>query len=467
MISGIHGDEPIGALIARHRDASGKSQYTLAEALARASGNPAVTREYVNRWEHHKRIPTPYWRRHLSAVLDIPIDTLDRAAAIAKVYKTNPQPAPDPERALAPANGPATPMDPSMATMRIGASGRTLEEILDRWDELVRRRTFLARAGTVAATTLVPGVATASAPANGDVPEAIEACSQLTATYRRLDGVMGPAAVYTQAREHHGRLTDWLARTRDDGERQQVAALTADASILLAWLHFDLEQYAQAAGLYRRTADIADDLDDLDLRAFLVGRMSRTLSECGRHTEALTFADAAHHLADTNGTPAVRSWLAVTRAYVHACLGHAHQCHADLDTAAGLLDRVDEPPPAYIAFYGRPYLHKWSGHALLRIAEHETAALLKAQSTIDQAISAWSRADVRESGEVLTACASARLAQREVEEAAHLTARAWDIAAGTGSPRILRYVTELRLRMNPYRQTHAVRSLDEHLLTGR
>jgi hypothetical protein len=49
----------------------------LADLLAEASGNDSATRECVSRWENGKHIPTPYWRRHLSSVLD-------RAAAVAK-----------------------------------------------------------------------------------------------------------------------------------------------------------------------------------------------------------------------------------------------------------------------------------------------------------------------------------------------------------------------------------------------
>ena len=76
--------EAIGQLIARIRVSRGKSQYALADALATAAGNPSATRNYVNRWESGRRIPTPYWRQQLSVVLSIPIDVLDRAAAVAK-----------------------------------------------------------------------------------------------------------------------------------------------------------------------------------------------------------------------------------------------------------------------------------------------------------------------------------------------------------------------------------------------
>jgi hypothetical protein len=54
---------------------------------------------------------------------------------------------------------------------------------------------------------------------------------------------------------------------------------------------------------------------------------------------------------------------------------------------------------------------------------------------------------VRESGEVLVA--AARIAQREVEEAVQLAARAHEVATVTASPRVMRYVTGLRQQLHP------------------
>jgi hypothetical protein len=80
-------DEPIDQLIGRVRVYRGASQYTLADALRAASGNPSVDRSYINRWERRRRIPTPYWRRYLSVVLEIPLPVLDRAAANARMRR--------------------------------------------------------------------------------------------------------------------------------------------------------------------------------------------------------------------------------------------------------------------------------------------------------------------------------------------------------------------------------------------
>jgi transcriptional regulator with XRE-family HTH domain len=464
-------DESIGALVERVRSDRGKSQHALAELLAKASGNPSVTREDVSRWENGKRIPTPYWRRHLSAVLGIPLDVLDRAAAVAQARRAAAKAAADhqtgAERTLGD-EGRAPAVAPQMAPMPDEETAPTLEEILDLWDELMLRRDFLAGSGGTVAAAFVPAVPAATTlPAGRDVAEAVKACAAVTAGYRRLDGALGPGAVYAQASEHHRQLDGWLRRTRNDGEWRQVAVVSIDASILLAWLNFDLAQYDEAVALNRHAFAVADQLGDPDLRAFLLGRMSRTLSECGQHTNALVFAEAAQRVAGTKASPVVRSWLAVTRAYVHACLGDDRACRAAADSAQALLDQATgQPAPSYLDFYGRSFLDKWAGKALLMLAERTAAPVTDASSVIDHALAGWSRS-LSDSGEVLAACASARLVQREIGEAARLTGRVYDVAADTGSRRVLGYVTDLRRRLSPYRQTRAVRALDERLLTGR
>src|SRR5437764_9640047 len=76
--------ESIGALLARVRTGSGRSELRLAELLCAASGTPTVSRHEVSRWEREQRLPSGYWLRWLAVVLDVPLDELERAAAMAR-----------------------------------------------------------------------------------------------------------------------------------------------------------------------------------------------------------------------------------------------------------------------------------------------------------------------------------------------------------------------------------------------
>lgn len=81
---------PIGDLIRELRHQRALSQQALAHRLASISGNDAMTRRQVARWEHGTRIPSPYWRRWIGAVFDVPVPSLDTAAAFAQFLRAAP-----------------------------------------------------------------------------------------------------------------------------------------------------------------------------------------------------------------------------------------------------------------------------------------------------------------------------------------------------------------------------------------
>jgi transcriptional regulator with XRE-family HTH domain len=452
-------DEPIDEVIARVRIDRGQSQQALSDDIARVSGDPRVTREYVSRWEHRKRIPTPYWREHLGQVLGIPREVLDRAAAVARMRRAADQ------------RPPVTTMAPVVATTPSDDSSRTLEETLDLWDELMRRRDFLGGAGSIAATTLLPGgmpAAAAVLPSAADKAELFDTCARLTASYRQMDNLLGPSAVYGQVMDHHRRLSAWLQQARTATDRRRLGYLVTDSGDLLAWLCIDLDRRDQAAVLYRQAAEAARGLGDVSRQAYLVGRMSSNLLEMRQPDQGLLLAEGAERIAGTTATPLVRSWLAMIRAQAHASQGDERACQANLQRAAGLLDRATgEPREDYIGFWDAARLHRSSGRALLKLGERKTATLGEGRRAFDQALDMWPRAAVRDSAGLLTGAASARLAQGDIPETARLTGRAFEVAAKTGSLRVLRDISDLRARMRPYRHTRAVRELDERLLTSR
>jgi transcriptional regulator with XRE-family HTH domain len=82
--------EPIGYLIRELRHRRELSQQGLAHRLADVSGNNAVTRRQIARWEHGNRIPSPYWRKWIGVALDVPVASLDGAAALAKFLRSAP-----------------------------------------------------------------------------------------------------------------------------------------------------------------------------------------------------------------------------------------------------------------------------------------------------------------------------------------------------------------------------------------
>lgn len=76
-------DSGIGRLIAQLRSEREWSQTQLADHLARASGNPAVTRNEVSRWELGRRRPRRYWLEWIAVVFGMSLLDLDDLARLA------------------------------------------------------------------------------------------------------------------------------------------------------------------------------------------------------------------------------------------------------------------------------------------------------------------------------------------------------------------------------------------------
>jgi transcriptional regulator with XRE-family HTH domain len=477
--------QPIGALIRQARQRLGLSQYTLAERLAEVSGDDAVTREQVARWERGERIPRPYWRSHLSTALRVSRELLDRAAALARsvrsqrrngttLHETPLQPD------ARPTGGVGTRSVATEVTLT-GACGthdgvvqtrscsRTLVETFDLWDGLMRRRDLLIGAGATAATLgfgapLDPS-AVAAATLNGFDPEALAAHVDLQAAHGRIDNMHGPAVVHAPATTHHHQLLAWYPHLDSATERDLLAGTLAVTGGFLGWLSFDLGHYGEATTLFRQAAALAADIGDISLCANNTGQASRALAHAGFRGEALQLSDAAVAIAGTAAHPAVRCWLHGVRALHHARVGDRQACLADLSAASSLLETVDDDKPGYIGYVDHAEIQKWTGHALVTLGiEHTVPGLLRSgHEAITNADAHWSPASVRGRAEVLATRAQSLMAVGDIDEAA---TRAWDafrIATQTKSHRNEKTVRQLHGGLSAHRGSSAVRELTERM----
>ncbi len=73
----------VGRFVAQKRAEHNLSQARLAELLADVTGNPAVTRHEVSRWERGTRRPRRYWLDALAGVLGVTIADFEDAARLA------------------------------------------------------------------------------------------------------------------------------------------------------------------------------------------------------------------------------------------------------------------------------------------------------------------------------------------------------------------------------------------------
>lgn len=79
----------LGAVIRDLRQSLGWSQSRLATKLCQVANHATVTRENVSRWETGKRIPGPWWLRHLATVLQVPIEVLEQTGVDRRHFLTD------------------------------------------------------------------------------------------------------------------------------------------------------------------------------------------------------------------------------------------------------------------------------------------------------------------------------------------------------------------------------------------
>jgi len=347
-------------------------------------------------------------------------------------------------------------------------SGRGVwEEIRLGWEyeDPVLRREFMRGMGAIAGTTLLGRLPDSClAPERGaSSPTFPSALAALTANFRQLDNLAGPASVQKTAIEHYYRISRYLELAHSDAEFRALAVVCAEAAELAAWLAFDTEQYGEAARWCRRSADFAKAGGNAGLHAYGLGRMSRLLSHCGEHQDALGFAEKADAIGRRHASARTRSWLGATRAYVHACLRDAPRCLRDLDEASTLLS-LNEPAgdEPWLDFYSQAHLAKWEGHCRLRLGQAKPA-----REVFQRTLAVWNPASVRERAEVTGALADALIQEGEVPQASELVGEAYEIALATGSARNQRTITMLRTMLEPWRNEPSVRQLDERMLAAR
>ena len=323
----------LAELINRARERLGKSQYALAEALQEASrrSDGVPDRTMVARWETGRRIPTPYWRAHLAAVLQLPVVALDRAAAAAKARRAS---------------------DTHQATDH---------------DSAIRMRHVLAHPSTVDLVS---------------VAHLREQVRRLDEQYDRTPST----ALIPEAGQYLGQISFLGAHARRSYVRRELHAAEADAATLMGQLVWDASQ--------RRDHDTADAYFDQAIRrprstatrqpkdslCFARASWLSTGGEIRRTGLSLT-QQTAHTTAPASRVLTGLATLHIAEA--HAMLSDRRACKKALDAASGQFAQIQPGDPAIDLFSptqpgrlaGSCYLFLHDAHAATAILESTAQAL--------------------------------------------------------------------------------------------
>jgi len=290
----------------------------------------------------------------------------------------------------------------------------------------------------------------------------------LTSAYRQIDYQAGSAAVYEQTVSQLNRLMG-MADNVPSAHYQRFALVLGDTAQLAAWLAIDHQDYGAARRYTSLALSSAQEGEDAQLHAYVLGIMSYIHLHAGRGPDAVRLLLAALHLAENPRFgigQAVHSWLSEAIGEAYALAGDHQAGAAALAEAERLFDGVDQAGvPAWLGFYnGDEHIMRLKGRCLVRLGDGAAAV-----TALEEAVQALPVHYVRERSGTLIDLAIARLmpsrsgrtSDVEPEAAATAALEAWELAVQTGSGRNQRRVRELLPRLQPYRRLGAVRTLLE------
>ncbi len=403
------GPESIGALIARVRLASGRSQLRIAELLCAAAGVPTVTRHEISRWEREERIPSSHWLRWLAVVLDTPLDELERAAALAVASRRG----------------------------RTGAAERGSEA--SEWSGAVQA-------------------------ASGARSRASEASASWQsqqcgiAVLRRMDDLVGgPDLTGLTGRELRSAVRRLRSPDLTGPQRSRLLPAVAELAQLACWVAADAGDPAAVTRAHRvgmRAALAAG-------AAPLAGHLLATVAHLSEDKEN-QLARQGYRLARPRASATTRALLLHRVALAAAHAGQRRACEQALVSAERAFERRDPAnDPSWVYWFDDAELTAMTGRCYAVLGRPRLAEPLLRAALDDRRIrlrpwalyAAWLAAVHLDSGQVEEAAGTAR--------AALLT------AVRVGSVRALRQVTALHPRLRGHQGVPAVREYAEFYRAAR
>jgi tetratricopeptide (TPR) repeat protein len=262
-----------------------------------------------------------------------------------------------------------------------------------------------------------------------------------TDTIRLLDRRLGAPAVAGKLEAHISYVEAGLRYSIRPGNRQQLAAVLADASALAGWQAIDMGRLARAWTHFERATAAAREAGDPCLLAFAAGEQAYVLLDLHRPEEALAMVRAAYDETHASIPHQLRCWLRAAEAEMAAAAGEESICRKALDSAAQELGHGpagDKLP--YLAL-NDTHLARWRGNCLVQFGDPQTADELNA------ALNAMDGSFTRAEAGLRCDLAAALHVSGDKEEAKRHLKRARELAQVTGSARQRRRIQDLSKRI--------------------
>jgi tetratricopeptide (TPR) repeat protein len=277
--------------------------------------------------------------------------------------------------------------------------------------------------------------------ARGIGPAVIRALQSETDTIRLLDRRLGAPAVAGKLEAHITHVESCLRYSLRPHNREQLAAVLADASALAGWQAIDMGRLPRAWEHFERATAAAREAHDDALLGFAGGEQAYVLLDLHRPAEALAMVRAARDRTHASVPHQLRGWLHAAEAEMAAAAGQETTCRTALDNAHDEIShRPDGHDLPYLAL-NHTHLARWRGNCLVMFGDPETAAEL------DAALSAMDSDFTRAEAGLRCDLAAAHHVRGEKDQARDHLSKARELAQVTGSARQRRRIRELSARI--------------------
>ncbi|MFE0545230.1 XRE family transcriptional regulator [Streptomyces sp. NPDC058891] len=317
----------------------------------------------------------------------------------------------------------------------------------------VRRRTVLQAATSTGLAAALPALHRPREPRRITL-NYVQHLRERTARLRRLDEILGGGdtyRVYLGEYQHTKRILRTGSFT--DDSRRHLQSLLAEQAQQAGWAAFDGGRRTEAASLYEESKAAAHEAGDTDL---LGNGFAFLAYQTADRRKAVEIA-AASCATITAATPAaVQALLHERMAWACAVAGQADRTERALDAARAALNgqQYGEPQPDWAAWVDRIELHIMSGRCWTELRRP-----LRAVPVLTKALDAYSDHNARDKALYLSWLADAYLTAGEVEEAAAVTDRALDLAAGVASVRPQQRLAPVLDQLRQHQDVNAVRDV--------
>jgi tetratricopeptide (TPR) repeat protein len=345
-----------------------------------------------------------------------------------------------------------------------------LKHVLGEWATTMNRRKLLRLLGWAAATVaaspmlsldnddqerLRKAIAVPSR-VDGRVIDNIEA---LFRHCKRQEDALGSRIVLDTVLAQRGIIHDLLKDCPDE-LRPRLLSVYSDMSTSIGYYFFDRNDLNSARYYCDQARVAAHDADNTELGIYALCEMSYFASWQGKAPTAIDLAVSAESLLHKTDDPLMRVGVAQRSATAYAIDSQHKTCMAKLEQAqAALLSagHVSVESPLY--FYNEGYLASHKSECLLRLGKPQEAAV-----GASAGLTLYDQSFVDGYAVCTLHLGTAYLQAGEIDEAAQVIGSAAALSAQTHSARLMKELCTTRVRMESWKDTQAVRELDERLV---